>query len=316
MISRFIKRLNKFTVLALQALLVFVGLSSCTINVPIDVDVVGHGKESPLVPVDVAIQVPNQLEFEVHSEGGLVMVGMAHTWEVKMGEALRSSIGPFFENYFDEVIVSSATNLVHAKDQPGLLIYPIVDHVNVSKVTLQTEVAINFHIVDSLGRRIYEYRATGDSPLVGGSRVALGLLSLTTPVVGDLLGKYVISNSVEEALMEAYTDLAVDLEQQIKAGIFDQTWLPKNILVKSEYGRYEFAAEKLARSHGCDLSSDGMRLIEREPDEIYECYCWGQPIFYISCALGRCQPISSSPRRAVVSTEFDQATTRNEAVIN
>ena len=299
-------------------LLLFICISlfcSCTINVPLDVNL-GQSTSSELeedysVPVNVVIQVPNQLEFEVHSEGGLVMVGMAHTWEVKMGEALRESIGPFFENYFDQVIVSSAKNLVHASDQSGLLIYPIVDHVNVSKITLQTEVAINFHIVDSLGRLIYEYRASGDSPLVGGSRVALGLLSLTTPLVGDLLGKYVIANSVEEALMEAYTDLAVDLEYKIKQGIFEQTWLPKNILVKTEYGRYEFAAEKLARSKGCDLSTDGIRLVESEPNEIYECYCYGKPVFYIRCELGRCQSVQKAHQSVVSTTENDIPAVRN-----
>ncbi len=115
------------------------------------------------------------------------------------------------------------------------------------------------------------------------------------------MGRYVISTSVEDAFKDAYTQLAVDLEREMQSGALARVWLPRSLMNKAEYGRYEFAAERVARDKGCDLQSDRIKLLNKGFVELYDAFCWGQDVFQIECAYGRCRELQAGAGISVVA---------------
>ena len=88
---------------------------------------------------------------------------------------------------------------------------------------------------------------------------------------------------------DALGDMGEQLAYEANSGRLARTWLPRDLAQKKQYGQYEYTAERVARSHGCDMRTDGLRLTEKKYfKETYEAYCWGKPRFTINCEYGRC----------------------------
>lgn len=264
-------------------------LAACSINVPIELEVSDIESNSVMPAYNkVVIQVPTQIHSTVHSERGLLAVGAVNQWNLMVGEALGSSVAPFFERYFDNVEVRLDENQEECGDC-SLIIRPVVEDILVSAVMMQAEITLKMHIFDSLNRPLFTIDAIGKSSFFGADRVGVGLVSLWVPLVSTAMGESVISRSVEAAFKDAYNQVGEKMENEVREGKLARVWLPKTLQHKSEYGRYEFAAERVAKNKGCNLTSDGLHMFKKGGYvEYYNAYCWGQDVFQIKCAYGRC----------------------------
>ena len=281
-------KLHRLLLLPLLSLLVILQ-SACSINVPIELEVSGIESESIMPAYNkVVIQIPKQIRSKVHSERGLLAVGAVNEWNLMVGQALETSLVPFFERYFDHVEIQLGGNQEECNNC-SLIVRPRVEDILVSAVMMQAEITLKMDIFDSLNRPLFTFSAIGESSFFGVDRVGVGLVSLWVPLVSTVMGESVISHSAEAAFNDAYDKLGVKIENELHDGKLARVWLPKELQRKQAYGRYEFDAERIAKTKGCNLTSDGLKLSKTSGYvEYYNAYCWGQDVFQIRCEYGNC----------------------------
>jgi len=274
-------------------------IQACSVNVPIDayaekyVDQPVHRAHSKVV-----IFVPQQIENETFSQQGVLAVGMLLDWQMAAGQAMADSSKNFFENYFSNVEVRHAEYKRGECADCALAVKPTLDDVSVNKITMQSSVKMSFEIFDSSGVKILNLPITGKSKFLTLERLGVGIVSASVPGVSSLAGNHVLSSSVEDAFEDAFWRLHLKMKEHTETGALARNWLPRELRHKSEYGRYEFAAERAIKSAGCQLPQDGLRLIETGIDELYEAYCWQQEPFLVSCNGSACNLIFAEPERA------------------
>ncbi len=289
----------KQTLTTLLASVAFCLSAGCSIQVPVEMDQMQtqtadvHGSAVS----KVVIQVPEEMASKVHTEQGLVAVGMAHKWNVEVGDAIQNSAKPFFSQYFPEVELQSGHWRDLRCDDCSLIIRPTVESIEISSVLMQADITLRLKVYNAMGTLVMDERVNGKSALVGVERVSVGLAGMWVPFLGDAMGSYVISDSVEEAFSNVYAELDTLMVNHLRNGALARTWLPADMIQKKDYGQYEFAAERLAKSNGCNLQSDGLRLHKKGIVELYDAYCYGQDLFQIECAYGTCA-ILDTPKTA------------------
>jgi hypothetical protein len=278
-------------------LFVFVAFTtSCTVQVPID------AYEQRLVeqPVHrsfskVVIYVPPSLAEETFTQRGILAVGTLMQWQIGAAEALTASSKHFFENYFSNVEVVRQSYVRGDCLDCALAVVPKLEKLRINEITMQTTVEMTFAVYDSAGADVIKIPILGKSKLLTLDRVGAGVVAATVPVVSSFAGNSILSRSVEDAFADAFWRAHLEMKEHTEAGALARNWLPRELRKKVEFGRYEFAAERSIIAAGCKLPQDGLRLIKKGFDELYEAYCWQYEPFLLSCSGGQCDVAYSEP---------------------
>ncbi len=283
---------------SLMLLLVVSLLQACAVNVGID----AYSEQLADEPVHrahskVAIYIPDEINEESYGQLGLVIVGPYVDWKLTVGQAMADSSKSFFENYFSNVEVRSGNYVRGECGDCALAVRPKLESISLNKVTMQSTVKLAFDIYDSEGAKVLHLPIKGKSKFLTLERVGVGIASATLPVPGisSLAGTRVVSNSVEDAFEDAFWRLHLKMKDHTETGALARNWLPKDLRKKDQYGRYEFAAERAIIEAGCEFPQDGLRLVEKGIEELYEAYCWRQEPFMVSCNGSSCNLIYPEP---------------------
>ena len=239
------------------------------------------------IQAKVLIQVPPDAAQKLHVESGLVVLGVANDWKIDTHSSLPQAIGRLFEQHYETVdLVKSHHN---SCTDCSLIVRPRITDVSVSKLSMQSSVTLELPIYDARGKLITTLSSTGTSPFLSATRLGAGVAGYFVPFFGNMLGSQVVAATVKNAIDEALAEVDEQLAHEANSGRLARTWLPLDLARKTEYGQYEYTAEQVARSHGCDMRTDGLRLTDKRYfKETYEAYCWGKPRFTINCEYGRC----------------------------
>ncbi|WP_317933087.1 hypothetical protein [Halioxenophilus sp. WMMB6] len=274
-------------------------LQACAVKVPIE----SYSERLVEKPVHrahskVVIFIPEQIASESFSQHGLLAVGALLDWQMAAGDAIADSSKNFFENYFANVEVREKSYVRGECTDCALAVKPIIDEVSINKLTMQATVKMTFSIYDSDGAEILHLPITGRSKFLTLERLGVGIATASLPVPGisSLAGNHVLAGSVEDAFDDAFWRLHLKMKDYTETGALARNWLPKELRRKSEYGRYEFAAERTIKAAGCQLPQDGLRLIESGIEELYEAYCWRQEPFMVSCNGSQCSLVYPEPQ--------------------
>ena len=283
--------------------LIFIALlgmlaQACAVKVPIE----SYSERLVEKPVHrahskVVIYIPERVSEESFGQAALLAVGALLDWQMAAGDALADSSKNFFENYFTNVEVVTGEYVRGECGDCALAVRPVITKVGMNKVTMQAKVEMVFDIFDSNGAEVLHLPISGRSKFMTFQRLGVGVATAVLPVPGvsSLAGNHVLSSSVEDAFADAFWRLHLKMKEHTEAGALARNWLPRELRKKTEYGRYEFAAERAIKSVGCEFPQDGLRLVETGIEELYEAYCWRQEPFMVSCNGSACNLIYAEP---------------------
>lgn len=274
-------------------------LNGCAVKVPIAATQEQYTEEPRFRSHSkVVLFIPEQDYDQTFSQQGVVAVGMLLDWRMAVGKAMADSSQHFFENYFTNVEVRPEVYRRGECSDCALAVRPIVRDVKVNKITMQSKVHLSFEIFDSNGMQVVHLPIVGKSKFMTLDRLGVGLVSASVPGVSSLAGNSVLSKSVEDAFADAFWRLHLKMKQNTETGALARNWLPRTLRQKTQYGRYEFAAERAIQSVGCQFPQDGLRLVESAVGELYEAYCWQQEPFLVSCNGSSCDIIYPEPENS------------------
>lgn len=276
-------------------------MTACSAHVPLSVELSGTEANKAPEYSKVVILLSDDSRANVHTESGLLVVGLANSWDVEVGQAMEDSVVGFFKKYYKKVEVQKGPLRYVSCNDCSLIIRPKIESINISKVLMQAEVKFTFRITTPMNKEVIRFSSVGKSKLVAPEVVGVAVVGLAVPFFGDLLGSYLVADIVEDAFENAYIKLSKDMDREINTGVLARTWLPKDLIKKGRYGRSEFSAERLARSQGCDLRTDGLKMLTPWPSETYDAYCWGKDAFQIQCEFGQCAISLSKASKKIVA---------------
>lgn len=251
----------------------------------LDPDGLSDGK----LPIKVLVQsLPDELQKPI-SEVGVLIVGPLNDWKIDLNSSLPQAAHDVLEHHYSAVKL--VKNFENNCADCGMIVRPLVIDMSLNKITMQATVDVEFKIFDADAKLITTLNASGRSSILSPGRVGTGVVGYFVPFFGSVVGPHVVAGSVKKALDNALYDVSDQLVNETQeGGILARMFLPKNLKRKKIYGDHEFVAENLARSEGCNLTSDGIQLKEKVySQELYEAYCWGKPVFSIACEYGSCE---------------------------
>jgi hypothetical protein len=254
------------------------------VNVNYSASNLTNQNSSPGIDTKILIQPPIVSHQQQYDQSGLFVVGMLNNWQVdfnhNISDAVRDAVGLTFEN----TVVGSRC------DDCGLIVRPRISQIDIDKLSMQASVELKIDFLDALGRKVVTFESGGRSAVMDATRFSAGVVGYFIPFLGTAVGTHLVKETVKEALDESLAQLAKRIEQQANSGILARTWLPKNDLLEKRIGNHQYTAELVAISEGCNILSDGIRLVSQEYfKESYRAKCWGKPTFTIDCEYGRCQ---------------------------
>ncbi len=271
-------------------------LSGCAVNVPIDAYNESTGDEpTHQSHSKVVIFVPSEVAEESFGQVGVLAVGVLLDWKLAAGDAIAESSKNFFENYFSNVEVRQENYKRGACADCALAVVPRIDAVDINKITMQSKVALNFEIFDGEGAEVLSLPIAGHSKVMTLERFGVGVVAASVPVVSSFAANRVLSHSVEDAFEDAFWKLHQEMKKHTETGALARNWLPKELRNKTEYGRYEFSAERAIIDAGCEFPNDGLRLVQTGFEELYEAYCWKRDPFLVSCNGSSCNLVYPEP---------------------
>ncbi len=259
-----------------------------------------HSSRSAATPVKVQLQIPPPSLRQSTAESGLVAVGMLNDWNIDVYTHLPGAMERVVSGTFKELDISDSYRF----DCPdcGLFLRPEVTELRVNKLTMQAFLSVGITFYDARGKRVAWVEGSGHSSAVSLDRVGAGVAGYFVPFFGSIIGESVVRTTVEAAFNRALSDLAEKLQTEANRGALARTWLPAELMDKQEFGKQEYAAERVALDNGCDLGKDGLRLVEQSYfTEKYEAHCWAQPVFRITCEYGRCEADPASQSRVATT---------------
>lgn len=263
-------------------------MSACSTQVPLNPDISSAQLDKAPDYSKVLIIPSRNNNSTIYTESGLLVAGVTQQWDIMVSEALEESSLGFFGNYYHSVEIKKPGSKNKSCNDCSLIVHANIEKINISKILMQSEVKFSFRISNPMYREIITLTSTGKSPLIAPEVIGITAVSYVVPLFGNFIGKYLVANSIENAFEDAYKKLTVDMEKEINHGVLARTWLPKNLIKKDNYGRSEYSAERLARTQGCDLRTDGLKRLSQWPMESYDAYCWGKETFRIKCEYGHC----------------------------
>src|SRR5690606_24720744 len=171
----------------------------------------------------------------------------------------------------------------------ALFVRPEITEVALNKVTMQTLISLELPFYDARGQLVARISGRGESSVMSVSRLGAGGAGYFIPFLGNMVGEQVVKGTVQAALNNALEDAATQLQRETAEGKLARTWMPASQMDREQFGKQEFAAERVAQDQGCNLLQDGLLMIEQEYfREVYQTYCWTRPSFRIVCEYGRC----------------------------
>ncbi len=247
-------------------------------------------------PVKVQLQIPPPSLRRSTAESGLVAVGMLNDWNIDLYTHLPQAMEWVVSGPFKHLEISDS---YHFDCQDcGLFLRPQVTQLRMNNLTMQAFLTVGIAFYDARGVRVAWVEGQGQSSAMSLDRVGAGVAGYFVPFLGTVIGESVVRGTVEAAFSHALTDLAEKLQTEVNRGALARTWLPAELLDKQQFGKQEYAAERVALDHGCDLGQDGLRLVEQAYfTEKYDAHCWAQPVFRIICEYGRCEAEPASQPR-------------------
>lgn len=260
--------------------------------------------EAP-IGIKVLLQVlPDELQ-KTHEQSGLLVVGVLSDWEIDLNKSLPTAAEDVLNQYY--VSVQTVNHFDNTCDDCGMIVRPRIANLKLNKLTMRAIVDVEFGIYDANSNLICILTSTGASAIVSATRLGTGVVGYFVPFFGNAVGSYVVGGTVRKALDNALIDVSQQLANETRrGGRLARMFLPKNTKSVDGYAEHEFVAEKLARREGCDLSTDGIRLLEKKySKETFEAYCWGRPVFTIACEYGSCDVEASDESLATRLDETD-----------
>lgn len=263
-------------------------LSACAQTVKVTpTTLVSEETHTEGISTKVLIQVPPDAVQKLHVESGLVVLGVINDWKIDTHSSLPEAVATLFSQHYEDVVLAKSHH--HSCSDCSLIVRPKITDLNVNKVSMQSSVALELPIYDAQGRHVTTLSGYGISPFLSATRVGAGVAGYFIPFLGNVIGSQVVAATVERAFDKALEDVGTKIAREANSGSLARTWLPPDLVRKKSYGQYEYTAEQVARSHGCDMRSDGLRLTEQKYHrERYQAHCWGKPLFTINCEYGRC----------------------------
>lgn len=236
------------------------------------------------IQTKILIQPQPSSQQKMHAQAGLVVLGPVNTWNVDVDSALPDAVYALFAQHYENVVIGQSCA------DCGLIVRPEVTHVDVQSISMQSTVGVELRIYDANYRPVLTLNAQGSSSFLSAARVGTGVASYFIPFLGTAVGSLVVEGTVHSALEKALANTNMQLAEAANAGALARTWLPKELKVKKHHGNHEYTAEQVAKSAGCNMASDGIKLQTQEYyKETYSAHCWGKPKFTIACEYGRCE---------------------------
>lgn len=266
--------------LILTALLI----SGCTQVVRVSHSDFVKDQATASIDTKVLIQPPTKASQEVHTETGLIVLGVVNSWDVDLNQSLPDATLALVKNTYSQAVIG------HSCDDCGLIIRPKITQVEIGKVSMQSTVEIQLDIVDANGRPVTTITSGGSSSFLSAARLGTGVAGYFIPLLGTAVGTLVVRETVQDAFDKALATAANQLEIEANGGLLARTWLPKKTHENHNVGKHQYTAEQVAKTAGCNLLSDGITLTNQEyATETYTAQCWGKPEFAISCKFNQCQ---------------------------
>lgn len=174
---------------------------NCSFSVHLDPNPFPDIKQK--IDIDVGLFINESQIQKIHSQSGLCLIGMAHTWNIETGWALRVGAERTFKRIFTNVEILK--NLGEFRDKSlTLLITPKIENFNISQ-DLSAELFLHCKIVDKKGDVLYERTI----PAKGASQSFTGFL------FGVFGGQEALSTTSNEAFNIAFSLLAQDIITKI-----------------------------------------------------------------------------------------------------
>jgi len=140
-----------------------------------------------------------------YRQGGYCLVGLAHTWNVPVGEALRISALNSFRQIFTEVnYITSIDN--SGNNAVNIIIKPSVREFKISQ-TINTRFILHAVITDGKNRIIYDKEFIGDTKGMGPF--------VTAFCCGVFMAPSAFSSSVNSAFEDAFEKLFYDIQKTV-----------------------------------------------------------------------------------------------------
>lgn len=255
---------------------------------------------SRLNPAHVRIQmVPEALQRDP-VRGGFFAVGLLNEWELDLYSTLPDAVHDLLSRQFETIEIIQGYSFDCA--DCALFVRPLIREVALNKVTMQTLISLELPFYDARGQLVAKISGRGESSVMSASRLGVGVAGYFIPFLGNMVGEHVVKGTVQAALNNALEDAAAQLQREAADGKLARTWLPASQMDRDQFGKQEFAAERVAQAQGCNLLQDGLLLIEQEFfREVYQTYCWTRPSFRIVCEYGRCSADSAEETHVSVN---------------
>jgi hypothetical protein len=156
------------------------------------------------LPYDAGILIPPQEAARSISQGGLCCIGVVHTWDILIGEALRDYSQRYFDEIFRNVSICNSSSCLKENPEMKALIIPTIRNLSIAQ-GLDTTLTLHIIIEDKTCKTIYENDFSGATR---GSQ-ALGKACIG----GVMMGECALRESVSSALDDAFTKAIFDLRK-------------------------------------------------------------------------------------------------------
>jgi len=144
-------------------------------------------------------------------ETGLIPLGLAYRWRFALGPEVTNGLEQSLGLVFAEVGVRDAPPSV--TQRPALYLEPQIEAFDIAPLSLRTTLVLRYRLLDNRGQLLRHASIQG--------RSGFGIRQLAALFTGFLFPDAALSDSVERALQDVYTQLLADLDQREAAGRLD-----------------------------------------------------------------------------------------------